>query len=209
MIQATRSNLLLLKDRRKAVVNCTGILKGRRQALIKKFLEIGRPLIASREETRNHYGKGIAELQTSLGLEGEDYIASLALISQRHLGVELVNMNILGLRYRDLQQVESASRSLEERGYDYPSITPHLDEAMQLFETIIEEMLAMARYEGMFRRLGEELLRITRRIRVLEERVLPGLQTDIREISHYLAEREREAYYRLKLFKQLTARRRN
>jgi len=145
MIQATRSNLLMLKERRQAVVSCAGILKGRRQALIKKFLEIGRPLLASREETRSRYGKGIEELQTSLGLEGEDYIASLALISQRHLGVELVNMNILGLRYRDLHQLESASRSLEERGYDYPSITPHLDEALQLFETIVEEMLAMAK----------------------------------------------------------------
>ena len=102
MIQATRSNLLLLKERRLAVMNCTGILKGRRQALIKKFLEIGRPLLASREETRKLYGQGIEELQTSLGLEGQDYIASLALISQRHLGVEVVNMNILGLHYRDL-----------------------------------------------------------------------------------------------------------
>jgi V/A-type H+-transporting ATPase subunit D len=208
MIQATRSNLLLLKERRQAVVNCTGILKGRRQALIKKFLEIGRPLLASREETRRRYGQGIAELKISLGLEGQDYIASLALISQRHLGVELVNMNLLGLRYRDLHQVESASRSLEQRGYDYPSTTQHLDEAIQLFEAIVEEMLAMARYEGMFRRLGEELLRITRRIRVLEERVLPGLQLEIREISHYLAEREREAYYRLKLFKGHLAKRR-
>ncbi len=203
MIQATRTNLLLLKERRQAVINCTGILKGRRQALIKKFLEIGRPLLASREETRSRYGQAIRELQTSQGLEGEDYLTSLALISQRHLGVKVVEMNILGLRYRDLQEVESASRSLVERGYDYPSTTPHLEEALQLFEAIIEEMLAMARYEGMFRRLGEELLRITRRIRVLEERVLPGLRADIREISHYLAEREREAYYRLKLFKQL------
>ena len=66
----------------------------------------------------------------------------------------------------------------------------------------------MARYEGMFRRLGEELLRITRRIRVLEERVLPELHAEIREIAHYLTERERGAYYRLKLFKRLTAHRR-
>lgn len=205
MIQATRSNLLLLRERRRAVVNCTGILKGRRQALIKKFLEIGRPLLASREETRDRYSRGIEELQTSLGLEGEDYIASLALISERHLGVELVDMNILGLHFRDIHQVESVSRSLEERDYDYPATTGHLDEALQLFEIIIEEMLAMARYEGMFRRLGEELLRITRRIRVLEERVLPELHAEIREISHYLNEREREAYYRLKLFKKLVA----
>ena len=205
MIQATRTNLLQLKDRRQAVLNCTGILKGRRQALIKKFLEIGRPLLASREETRQHYAKAIEELQTSLGLEGRDYIASLALISQRHLGVEVVRMNLLGLRYRDLEQVESVGRALTERDYDYPGVTPHLDEALELFERIIEEMLEMARYEGMFRRLGEELLRVTRRIRVLEERVLPGLQQQIREISHELAEREREAYCRLKLFKRLKA----
>lgn len=208
MIQATRSNLLLLRERRRTVVNCAGILKGRRQALIKKFLEIGRPLLASREETRRRYGQGIEALQTSLGLEGQDYIASLALISQRHLGVEVMEMNLLGLKYRDLSEIESASRSLVERDYDYPSVTPHLDTALHLFETIVEEMLAMARYEGMFRRLGEELLRITRRIRVLEERVLPGLQSDIREIGHYLAEREREAYYRMKMFKRYTAQRR-
>lgn len=207
MIQATRSNLLLLKERRRAVVNCTGILKGRRQALIKKFLEVGRPLLASREEIRGQYSKGIEQLQRSLGLEGEDYVASLALISQRHLGVELVDLNLLGLRYRDLQQVESVSRSLDERGYDYPGATEHLDEALHLFEIIVEEMLATARYEGMFRRLGEELLRVTRRIRVLEERVLPGLQGEIRDISHYLMERERESYYRLKLFKGLVAKR--
>lgn len=206
MIQATRTNLLQLKERQGSVLNCTGILKGRRQALIKKFMEIGRPLLASREETRQGYAKGIEELQTSLGLEGENYIASLALISQRHLGVELRDMQILGLRYRDLQQVESASRSLVDRDYDYLSTTPHLDEALQLFETIIEEMLAMARYEGMFRRLGEELLRVTRRIRVLEERVLPELHLEIREISQYLAERERESYYRMKLFKRRSAR---
>lgn len=207
MIQATRTNLLLLKERRRAVVNCAGILKGRRQALIKKFLEIGRPLLASREQTRGRYAKGIEELQTSLGLEGQDYIASLALISQRHLGVKVVEMNLLGLRYRDLIEMESASRMLVERGYDYPSATPHLDETMQLFETIVEEMMAMARYEGMFRRLGEELLRITRRIRVLEERLLPNLHLEIREISQYLAERERENYYRLKLFKSFMANR--
>ena len=201
-----RNNLLALKERRRVVTGCTGILKGRRQALLKKFLEIGRPLLASREETRSRYGRGISELQTSLGLEGEDYIATLALIGQRHLGMKLVDINILGLHFRDLQEVESAVRPLDERGYDYPATTPHLEEALQLFELIIDDMLAMARYEGMFRRLGEELLRITRRIRVLEERVLPELQRDIREISHYLAEREREAYYRLKMFKNYARR---
>ena len=50
--------------------------------------------------------------------------------------------------------------------------------------------------------LGGEILRVTRRTRVLEERIMPRLQRQIRAIAQYLGEREREAHYRLKKFKQ-------
>ena len=53
MIQPTRTNLLLLKDRLHALVNCTTILKGRRQALIKEFLKITRPLYRQLHPSRN------------------------------------------------------------------------------------------------------------------------------------------------------------
>jgi V/A-type H+-transporting ATPase subunit D len=43
----------------------------------------------------------------------------------------------------------------------------------------------------------------TRRVKVLEERVLPGLKNNIRKINQHLGEREREAYYRLKRFKDM------
>ena len=207
MIQPTRTNLLMLKDRKRAVINCTGILKGRRRALIKEFLEIGKPLLSSRDAIRQRFEQAISELETSIGLEGEDYISSLSLVSQQHIGVRLVDKNLLGLHYKDLKVAETAERSLDQRGYDYPATTEHLEEAIHLFESILEEMLEMARYEGLFKRLGEELLRITRRIRVLEERILPGLNSEIRVIAQYLAERERENYYRLKLFKGYMANR--
>ncbi|HKJ05110.1 MAG TPA: V-type ATP synthase subunit D [Geopsychrobacteraceae bacterium] len=207
MIQPTRTNLMMLKDRTRAVISCTGILKGRRRALIKEFLEIGRPLISSREAIRQRFEQAISELEISAALEGEDYISSLSLISQRHIGVKLIDKNLLGLQYQDVRIDESASRSLNQRDYDYPATTQHLEEAIQVFEEIIEEMLEMARYEALFKRLGEELLKITRRIRVLEERVLPGLKEEIKVIVQYLAERERENYYRLKLFKGCLARR--
>ena len=59
MIQPTRTNLLLLKDRLHAVLNCTTILKGRRQALIKEFLKITKPLMQSREEVSLAYARAI------------------------------------------------------------------------------------------------------------------------------------------------------
>jgi V/A-type H+-transporting ATPase subunit D len=42
---------------------------------------------------------------------------------------------------------------------------------------------------------------MTRRVRVLEERVLPGLRADIKAIARHIGEREREAHFRLKRFK--------
>jgi V/A-type H+-transporting ATPase subunit D len=84
--------------------------------------------------------------------------------------------------------------------------SPWLDEAIEEFEEIVEEMLTLANFEGKFRRLAEELVRLTRRIRILEERIAPQLQGDIHAMAQYLAERERESYFRLKRFKTYSAR---
>jgi V/A-type H+-transporting ATPase subunit D len=62
-------------------------------------------------------------------------------------------------------------------------------------------MLEIAAFESKLKMLGEEILRVTRRTRVLEERVLPRLRSQIRLITQYIGEREREAHFRLKKFK--------
>jgi V/A-type H+-transporting ATPase subunit D len=69
MIQPTRTNLLQLKDRLRAVDNCTTILKGRRQALIKEFLKITKPLMQSREEISQAYARAIDALHVSKARE--------------------------------------------------------------------------------------------------------------------------------------------
>jgi len=201
MIHQTRTNLLLLREKAKSVVGSVGILKGRRQALIRELLETSRPLLRSREEIRRAYGRGIEELQLTLGHEGETFVASLAAAERSDLGVEILSRHALGLFYREVQVAQRPVRTPEKRGYDYRSTTPHLEEAFSRFETIVEQMLEMAAFEGKLKRLGEELLKTTRRIRVLEERILPRLRGEIRAIAQHLGEREREAFYRLKRFK--------
>jgi len=67
-------------------------------------------------------------------------------------------------------------------------------------------MLQIAAFENKLQMLGREIQHVTRRTRVLEERVLPRLNTQIRSITHYIGEREREAHFRLKRFKTLRQR---
>lgn len=205
-MQPTRTNLLLLKERRKAVINCTAILKGRRQALIKEFLQITKPLMQSHEQISAAYARAIDALQVSKAREGDPAIKALAVANRREIAVEVAEGNLLGLRYRDLVRHETVARHLTELPYDIFSSSAWLDTAVEEFEGIVEEMFSLANFEGKFRRLANELVRLTRRIRILEERVEPELDSGIHDMAQYLAEREREGYFRLKRFKGYAAR---
>jgi len=203
MIHPTRTNLLMLKDKARSVTGSIGILKARRLALIREFLATSAPFLRSRDEVKTAYARALAEMHLSLGHEGEEFIASLEGVAGRELGLEIAGRSVMGLRYRDVTVREDPVRSPEERGYDYRLTTPHLEEAIHLFESIMAEMLEIAAFESRMKRLGDEIVRVTRRTRVLEERILPGLRQDIRSIAQYIGERDREAYYRLKRFKEM------
>lgn len=206
MIHPTRTNLLMLKEKSRSIVNSISILKARKQALIKEFLAATLPFLRSREEIKKSYGRAIRELAISLGREGKDTIESLAVATERDFGIEVKEKSIWGLRYKDIAYHDTPVRQPDERGYDESATTPHLDESVNLFEKLLESMLTIAEYESKLKRLGDEIVKTTRRIKVLEEMVLPGIKRNIRTIGQYIGEREREAFYRLKRVKSILER---
>ncbi len=203
MIHPTRTNLLLLKEKSRSVQNSNGILKARRQALIRELLAATAPFLASRDSVQATYGEAIRELALAQALEGGEMLDSIAAVAERDLGLEVSEGQVMGLRYREVSVRASLLHNLEERGYDYRTTTPRLEEALHHFEEILQEMLEIAAYESKLKRLSREVVRVTRRIRVLEERILPGLQQQVKTISRFLGEREREATFRLKRFRDL------
>jgi V/A-type H+-transporting ATPase subunit D len=198
----TRSNLLFLKEKASAISENIGVLRSRRKALIKEFLDTGLLFIKSRDDIRGLYRKAISELRIAINRDGEDFISAVADSMQERINVDIVERTLWGLRYRDVIYYEDPVRRPDERGYDFLSTSPHLEEGIYCYERIIEAMLNIARYESKLKRLASEITGTTKKIRVLEERVMPALLIKIRAISTYLSERERESYYRLKLFKK-------
>ncbi|MBZ5600734.1 MAG: V-type ATP synthase subunit D [Acidobacteriia bacterium] len=201
MIHPTRTDLLQLKQKADSVVNSVAILKARRHAVIRAFLDSVRPFVRSRDAIRLDYGKALAEIHLSEGHEGMAPIESLAATAPREVGVTVEECNALGVRYRDLTIHGPFVRSPAERNYGYTLTSPHLEESIHLFESIVGTMLEIAAFESKIKMLGREITRVTRTTRVLEERVLPRLRTDIRTIVESIAEREREANFRLRRFK--------
>lgn len=203
MIHPTRTNLLLLKDKSQSVENSIAILKARKQALIKEFLAATLPFLRSREDIRQSYGRALRELALASGHEGRAGIASIALAAKRDFDIDVIEKSIWGLRYKDIVHHDAPVRPPHKRGYDEYSTSPHVEEGMFLFEKLLESMLNLAQYESKLKKLGDEIMRTTRRIKVLEEMVLPDLESSIRTISQYISERERESFYRLKRVKNM------
>jgi len=203
MIHPTRTNLLLLKEKSSSVSNSIGILKSRRQALIIEFLKTSAPYLESRKAVRQLYGEGIVELLFSIGHTGEDIITSISAVTAREFGVEITRRKLWGLEYKEISPRDSAERDVTARNYDIRATTANLEEAAWRFEKIVDFVLDIAEYDNKLQRLSREIIQTTRRVRVLEERLLPKLKMQIKSITQYLGERERETYYRLKQFKEI------
>lgn len=201
MIHPTRTNLLLIREISVSVVDSIRILKARKQALTREFLDTTRPFLRSREDIRARYGKALAGLALSLGHEGKEAIESITFATARDFRIDITERTIWGLRYKEITAHDTPLRDPAERGYDYLSTTPHLEDCMRRFEKILKSMIDIAAFEGKLKRLGDEILKTTRKVRVLEERVLPALKFQVRAIAQHIGERERESFCRLKRYK--------
>jgi V/A-type H+-transporting ATPase subunit D len=206
MIHPTRSDLLQLKQKDASIVNSVAILKARRQALIRSFLDSLRPFIRSRDGIRDDYARALTEIHLSEGHDGMPAIESAAATAARDVGVTVEQRNVLGVHYRDLTIYGPLVRSPAERNYGYTLTSPHLEESIYRFESIVGSLLEIAAFESKIKMLGRQITRVTRTTRVLEERVLPALRAEIRTILAYIAERERETNFRLRRFKASHAR---
>lgn len=203
VIHPTRTNLILHREKLRSITNSVSILRARRKALIREFISTTMPFLRTREEIKGIYGEAIDEMALSIGHESRQFIASISQFMRDDLKVELVDQNLWGLQYKDIQFSEGPVREPDKRGYDYVPTTLHLEESIYRFERVVESMFQIASYESKLKRLSEEIVHLMRTIRVLEERVLPGLRIVIKSIADYLGERERESQFRLKRFKRL------
>ncbi len=203
MIQPNRTFLLQQKERRLAVSNSLAILQARRQALIREFLASARPFLLTRREISSEYRRGIEELQLARAQDGENSLASVAAVSDRDVQATIVPRNILGVRYKEAQVEGAIGAGTEAFPYDPGATAAALEEATAHFTVVLENMLKFAGFESRLKRLARDIRQLSRKSRVLEQKVLPELAANIHAASQYIGEREREDHFRLKKFKEL------
>jgi V/A-type H+-transporting ATPase subunit D len=189
----------MLKARAASVERSRELLVSRRQALMREFLGATVPFLRSTEELRTIHGEAIRELSLGRAREGREFVESIAEAVTSEAEVEITPRMLWGVRYKDVVAHESALRQADERGYDYSTTSPHIEDAIGNFERLVDAVVANAGYEQKLRRLADEIQRTTRKVRVIEQVVEPGIRAGMRFIEMHLEEREREERFRVRL----------
>ena len=199
-VSATRMNLMNSRGRLALALEGVELLKSKREALIRDFFRVIDTLIPGREEISEDVQRSMVLAALAKSFEGRHSLQAASLSARRERPLETREINIWGIRVPEIQ-IRSVRRTSEARGILPVDTSPHVMEASESYEALLEKVLNNASHEIRLKRLGEEIRKVNRRINALEQSLIPNLKNQIRGIRDTLQEREREEIFRLKHIK--------
>ncbi len=199
-VSPTRMNLLIRKRQIKIAQQGASLLKNKRDALLREFMDLIKPILKDRKELDQNLRKAVSVLAIALGVDGSEKLESAALATKREYLLKVEEKRVWGVKLPSIEGTEM-KRSILERGYSPLSITSRIDLTAEAFENIVNLIVRMAPMEIKLKKLGNEIKKTTRRVNALEERLIPDLKEQVKFIRQVLEDREREDKFRLKRLK--------
>ena len=180
-INPTRMELLSLKNRTKLAVKGHGLLKEKRDALIKEFFDILDRVKGIRENAElslKEANDALVEAQIAMG---DLAVKKAALSVKESIDVDITSRSVMGVAV-PVTNVKMEKRSIIDRGYGFSDTTIQLDEAAKKFEESLKYL-------------------IERRVNALEHIMIPRFENTEKYIDMRLQEMERENFVRLKMIR--------
>ena len=199
-----RMNLMSRRAQIRLASSGATLLRGKRNALLKDLLKYAREL-KNLYNDLNRLGRvAAASLAMAQAVRGTPEIESVAHTGRREMDIEVTLESVWGASVARISH-SGIVRKHFERKLGYLDTSPHVFEAAESAELMLEQLLKCAPMERNLVLVGRELKNTNRRINALEEHLLPRLKHDARIIEHVLEEREREEKFRLKRIKKKKA----
>ncbi len=199
-INPTRMELLSLKNRTKLAVKGHGLLKEKRDALIKEFFDIldrVKGVREAAERSLKEANEALLEAQIAMG----DLAVRKASLSVREsIDVDIKSRSVMGVSV-PVTNVKMEERSIIDRGYSFSDTTIQLDEAAKKFEESIKFLIELGEVEKTIFLLAEEIEATKRRVNALEHIMIPRFENTEKYIDMRLQEMERENFVRLKMIR--------
>lgn len=191
----TRHALLRVRHRATRVSTAIDLLTRKCQALVNELFRTARPVLAAREAIEWQSAVAFASLLRAEADRGNVFLKAISL-PLRELEVELRRTDEWGLPGAEIVAHDPIRRAARERGMPVGASGPAALATAEAFEELTVLLLDAVSRELLIRRLARALAETSRRVNLLERRVMPQLAEDIARIESTLEEREREEQLR-------------
>lgn len=199
-INPTRMELLSLKNRNKLAVKGHGLLKEKRDALIKEFFDILDRVKGVREAAERSLKEANEALLEAQIAMGDLAVRKASLSVKESIDVDIKSRSVMGVSV-PVTNVKMEERSIIDRGYSFSDTTIQLDEAAKKFEESIKFLIELGEVEKTIFLLAEEIEATKRRVNALEHIMIPRFENTEKYIDMRLQEMERENFVRLKMIR--------
>lgn len=199
-INPTRMELLSLKNRTKLAVKGHGLLKEKRDALIKEFFDILDRVKGVREAAERSLKEANEALLEAQIAMGDLAVRKASLSVKGSIDVDIKSRSVMGVSV-PVTNVKMEERSIIDRGYSFSDTTIQLDEAAKKFEESIKFLIELGEVEKTIFLLAEEIEATKRRVNALEHIMIPRFENTEKYIDMRLQEMERENFVRLKMIR--------
>ena len=180
-INPTRMELLSLKNRTKLAVKGHGLLKEKRDALIKEFFDILDRVKGVREAAERSLKEANEALLEAQIAMGDLAVRKASLSVKESIDVDIKSRSVMGVSV-PVTNVKMEERSIIDRGYSFSDTTIQLDEAAKKFEESIKFLIELGEVEKTIFLLAEEIKDF---IRSLSPRLVPSsLYNSVVQIGH-------------------------
>lgn len=199
-INPTRMELLSLKNRTKLAVKGHGLLKEKRDALIKEFFDILDRVKGVREAAERSLKEANEALLEAQIAMGDLAVRKASLSVKESIDVDIKSRSVMGVSV-PVTNVKMEERSIIDRGYSFSDTTIQLDEAAKKFEESIKFLIELGEVEKTIFLLAGEIEATKRRVNALEHIMIPRFENTEKYIDMRLQEMERENFVRLKMIR--------
>lgn len=199
-LKPTRSELIQIKKKIKLSEVGHKLLKMKRDGLMYEFFEVLPHAKNIRSDLVKVYKECREKIAIAMAKAGKLQVKSVAHTQQEIPKLHLSQKNIMGVVVPTVD-FSMLKKTLSERGYGIIGTSPDIDEVVNAYEKLVEQIIKAAEIETTIKRLLEEIDKTKRRVNALEFRVIPTLNEDGAYITLRLEEIERENVFRLKRIK--------
>ena len=196
-LSPTRANLLHARAQLARVRKGAEVVRRKREALVAHLFQAARPATDARANIERRVREAYPPLLAALAVHGRDGLRALGWPA-RHIEVDVRPAHIWGIAVADVDCPTRMLRTLDARGTAPGSTGPAASEAAARYEELAALLLAAAPAELRVSRLAAAVSQTSQQLHVLEQRLEPGLATQITAVRRTLEEREREEHLVLK-----------